>query len=417
MHDALTGIPNRVLLLDRLALALERAERDETLVGVLYIDLDRFKDVNDSLRPRHRRRAAGRGRPSGSTATLRPGDTVARVGGDEFAVVAEALDGARGGAGAGRAARCACWPTRRRALPGAQHRHRRAPGRRLRRRRDARRRHGAVPREGVGPRPGRAVRRRDAGAACSTACRPRPTCGGRSSGASSTVYYQPIVDLARRHGRGARGPRPLAAPDARPDPARRRSSRSPRRPARSSSSARFVIARACADAARWNATCPTRRRSRVTVNLSARQLADAGLPDFIATSARRVGHRRRASSALEITETRRCSTTTPSTPRASLRELRALGVRLLLDDFGTGYSSLALPPRGSRSTCSSSTARSSPASARTRRHGDRRRDPSSWPARSGWPSSPRASRPREQLDVAAGASAASTRRATTSHGR
>jgi diguanylate cyclase (GGDEF)-like protein/PAS domain S-box-containing protein len=94
MHDALTGLPNRVLLVDRLALALRRFQRDPTKqFAVLFFDLDRFKHVNDSLG-----HAAGdellaqvAGRILGS---LRPGDTLARLGGDEFAIVLNDIDGA-----------------------------------------------------------------------------------------------------------------------------------------------------------------------------------------------------------------------------------------------------------------------------------------------------------------------------------
>lgn len=85
-HDALTGLPNRTLLASRLTDALTESVQQQSVVGLMLIDLDDFKDVNDTLGHQAgdvllqhvSQRIAG---------AVRPGDTVSRLGGDEFAVV------------------------------------------------------------------------------------------------------------------------------------------------------------------------------------------------------------------------------------------------------------------------------------------------------------------------------------------
>ena len=91
VHDPLTGLANRTLLRDRLEHALARFERDRGETGVLFVDLDNFKQINDA-----------HGHAAGDAAlvelsrrlqtAVRPGDTIARLGGDEFVALCEHVD-------------------------------------------------------------------------------------------------------------------------------------------------------------------------------------------------------------------------------------------------------------------------------------------------------------------------------------
>jgi len=93
LHDPLTGLPNRVLMIERIEHALQRARRSEKALTILFIDLDRFKEINDTY-----------GHRVGDTVliavaerlatNLRPGDSLARLSGDEFLAICEDLEDA-----------------------------------------------------------------------------------------------------------------------------------------------------------------------------------------------------------------------------------------------------------------------------------------------------------------------------------
>ena len=94
-HDALTGLPNRTLILDRTEQMLARARRHQTPVAALFIDIDNFKSINDTL-----------GHDAGDEllraiaqrldGVVRDTDALGRLGGDEFVVIAEELSLAAG---------------------------------------------------------------------------------------------------------------------------------------------------------------------------------------------------------------------------------------------------------------------------------------------------------------------------------
>jgi diguanylate cyclase (GGDEF)-like protein len=88
LHDHLTGLPNRRLYQDRLAIALERARRSEAHTALLVVDLNRFKQINDTL-GHHIGDLVLQKVAALFVTRVRRSDTVARTGGDEFSVILE----------------------------------------------------------------------------------------------------------------------------------------------------------------------------------------------------------------------------------------------------------------------------------------------------------------------------------------
>jgi diguanylate cyclase (GGDEF)-like protein len=339
-HDPLTDLPNRLLLLDRVSQAVKRLAREASNVGVIYLDIDRFQVINDSL-----------GHAAGDevlvalakrlTGLVRPAETLARVGGDEFVMVCEDL------AEEAEAVRIA----------------------------DAAR---AVVSEPIGVARGDLVVSVSAGIAMASSpfadpdsllrdaeaamYRAKREGRGRSAVFAETmrtkavgrldteielrqsiadgdlvVYYQPIVTLADAQVVGhealvrwAHPTRGLVFPDEFIQIAEETGLIVPL--------GAWVLREACRQAKRFQALAPSCSRLTMSVNLSGAQLAQIDLTTLVASAladaALRPEHLQ-----LEMTESVLMSDAAATI--TVLTTLRSLGVRLSIDDFGTGYSSLA----------------------------------------------------------------------------
>ena len=339
-HDSLTGLPNRALFLDRLQHAIVRAPRESGLVAVLFMDLDNFKFVNDTL-----------GHHVGDELLVavsdrlltcrRPGDTVARLGGDEFAILLEeavsrsdamrvaerireelqvpfTLEGrdvfVTCSIGVAFADSCQDWSEELiRNAAVAMHRAK-EEGKacyqafdqsmdaqmkgRLRLENDLR----------------RALKREE-----------------------FVVHYQPVVRLESEQILGMEAlvrwehpERGLVAPDEFVPLAEELGLIVP--------IGRWVLREACRQAKEWQERYPADLPLRISVNLSARELQHPTLVGVV-EEALREARLDPQSLTLEITESAVVKDEEHNID--ALRRLGALGIRFALDDFGTGYSALA----------------------------------------------------------------------------
>jgi len=341
LHDPLTGLPNRALLLDRLHSALARSARSRALTGVLFVDLDRFKVVNDSLGHAEGDRllieAARRLERS-----LRPGDTVARLGGDEFVVLCEELQ--QESEALRLAERLHLELLTPFALEGdEQHLATASIGVALGGR-------GEVEAEALLQNADAAMyRAKDLGGGrhelFDETMRERVFERLRTESAlhhaidhgELRLHYQPMVSLDDGSSHGVEAlvrwedPERGLVPPGQFIPMAEESGMILR-------IGNWVLREACRQAASWRAELGDDAPLPVNVNLAARQLAQEDLPETVAHALSEAGLEPRHLS-LEITETALLEC--PETPARTLAALRELGVRVLLDDFGTGYSSLS----------------------------------------------------------------------------
>jgi diguanylate cyclase (GGDEF)-like protein len=341
LHDPLTGLPNRTLFLDRARQAVDTAGRTRMWPAVLYLDLDGFKPVNDNF-----------GHEAGDVllrtvadrlhGCLRPADTAARLGGDEFAVllngpvdrfaVARVIERIRAqldvpvllsdgvvttvGASIGVAMGDGTTPdadTLVRQADIAMYAAKRAFDTDF-----------LVYEPGLGA---TAVTRKDSTAELAAAIR---------AGELRTVF-QPLIDMHTGRPIGAealiRWEHPtdgLRSPDQFIGLAEDSGL--------IIEMGALVLGDACREAARWVTSSPDQTELMVTVNLSARQVADPRIVDQVRGALDASGLEP-FRLVLEITET--VLMHDRDAAAATLWELKGLGVRIAIDDFGTGYSSLA----------------------------------------------------------------------------
>lgn len=336
-HDPLTGLPNRALYIDRLDQALARTRRHAKGVAVMFLDLDDFKTVNDSLGhtagDRLIRDVAERVQHS-----LRPGDTAARLGGDEFALLMEDVDEGQAAAIAGRllAALEKPFDLGDRSLLVGVSIGIAISSDELRTAADMLRAADIA-----------MYAAKDAGKGqyrlfepqmlrASTA---RLRLGTELRGAVErgelVVHYQPIVDLPSGEVaamealvRWAHPERGLVPPNDFIPLAERSGLIVPL--------GAFVLREACREARSWNQARPERPVS-VSVNVSGIQLQDAGFVAAVSLALEEAGLSP-GLLTLEITES--VMALDDEDVGRRMAQLKGMGVRLAIDDFGSGFSSL-----------------------------------------------------------------------------
>ena len=336
-RDSLTGLPNRTLFLDRLEHALARHRREPFGLCVMFVDLDRFKYVNDSL-----------GHGAGDAlltevaqrveGCLRQADTAARLGGDELAILLEDVSPEQAQATAERllaALRVPVVLEQRELFVTASI--------------------GIAHTADVTPQAGELLRDADVAmyeakkaggdryrsfeAGLHTAVLRRMELEGDLRRAVSNgelrLLYQPLVELATWRVVGVEA---LVRWD---HPARGLVSPAEFIPVAEETGmiidiGRWVLRTACRQAETWRHAVEG-RPFHVSVNVSARQLQE---PGFVADVVEALGDTRLPAQALllEITET--ALMRDPASAASALQELKARGVRVAIDDFGSGYSSL-----------------------------------------------------------------------------
>jgi diguanylate cyclase (GGDEF)-like protein/PAS domain S-box-containing protein len=339
LHDSLTGLPNRVLFLDRLGHALASARRRRSGVAVLFLDLDHFKLVNDSL-----------GHQAGDellvavaprlTQAVRPSDTVARFGGDEFGILLEELSSERDAAEV--AERIAANFARPFVLGANEHFVTASIGIAVADNGDV------LPETLIRDADSAMYRAKERGRAryelFDEVMRARAVARLRVENdlrraierRELRLEYQPMVSLSDGSIVGVEAlvrwqhpERGLVAPGEFIPVAEECGLIEP--------IGRWVLEEALRQAGQWHGASPDAAPVGISVNLSARQVAQQDLPAGVERLLHATGVDPGCLS-LEITET--VVLDEAELLGDTLRALRAMGVRLVLDDFGTGYSSL-----------------------------------------------------------------------------
>ena len=338
LHDALTGLPNRILFLERLDHAMLRCRRSDRLAAVLFVDLDQFKSVNDRFghNAGDELLVAVAGRLS---ATLRPGDTVARMSGDEFVILCEDLEGhLAAGEIATRVGKAIAEPFN---LSGHEVGISASvgvafsgPGKLLSENLLAEADTAMYQAKRLGGARQQIVDLQEQERSEHLIALERDLNGAATRGELHTVY-QPVVDIDDGRVTGVEAllrwdsPSQGVVPPSVLIPIAERGSLI-------NEIGQWVLEQACDDRSGWKR--PDSQELGVSVNVSAHQLMSTGYVNDVASVVTRT-QTDPALLTLEMTE----SVFIQDAERALvvLNELKRLGVLLALDDFGTGYSSLS----------------------------------------------------------------------------